>query len=85
MMDYQYGAIRVSGEPGAIGAVIARSKLFNGTSVKEYMNYGDKVSASIVAHMNDLGSLGETCRDAGAYYKAVLPMINYQQVENSMW
>ena len=85
MMNYQYGAIRVSGEPEAVIPVIARSKLLSGASVKEYMNYGGKVSASIVAHMNDLGALGETCRSTGAYYKNVLPMLNYQQAENSMW
>lgn len=84
-MDYQYGALRVSGEPEAVGAVIARSKLLPGTSFKEYMNYGDKACVSIVAHMNDLGALGETCKDAGAYYKPVLPMVNYGQLENSMW
>ena len=84
-MNYPYGAIRVEGEPDAVNAVIAKAKKFNGTSVSDIYNNGDKESANIVAHANYLGELGDACKRLGAYYSRILPMINHYQVENSVW
>ena len=84
-MDYPYGAINIHGEPEVVSTIIKKAKIFNGTSVSDYYNNGDQAGANIVAHMNYLGELATTCKALGASYEPVLPMVNYQQVENSMW